>query len=933
MTRETDCPGSENHLDLLQEKIRELEAIKSELQQREEYLKKLTDSMPAGLIVVDGASHVILDANKTALTLFGAPAGEIIGNICHNFVCPNERGKCPIMDCGQKVDKAERLLLTADGGSIPVIKTVHPLYLPEKTLLLETFIDISERKMAEQDLLKERDRAQQLLDVAETIILALDNAGEVTLINRKGCSVLGCQESEVVGRNWFDSFLPQEMKPAVTSFFKELMEGKVAPEGYNENPIVTRSGEERTIAWHNTLLYDEEGNITGTLSSGEDITERQIADHALDALVESTVGTAGQDCFDRIVAGLCRWLTTDCALIARLGEGSIKSLAMQCDGSLSRDFSYELTGSPFERVITEEYFIRAEKMRQSFPKDEYLAHLETEAFAGTVVRDKQDKVIGLLCIISRRKMNWPQNLEKILDLMATKIASELDRSQTEESLSRFKSTLDSTLDCVFMFDPASLNFFYVNQGGIDQLGYSRQELLRMRPCEIMPRFDEKAFRTFIEPLTSGEQSSITFETIHRTKGGRDIPVEIFLQFIPGRNKHFVAIVRDITERKNIEAKLRQAYKMEAMGTLAGGIAHEFNNILTAILGFSDLAREEIPADNPAIQDINEVLKAANRAKELVHQILSFSRQADQKMHPIQLLPIVKEAIKLLRSSIPSTIEIGQDITAEDTTVLADPTQVHQLLMNLCTNAVHALEEEKGTIEVRLKRTRLQEGIVASGRQALLPGTYIELSVDDNGQGIDEAIINRIFDPFFTTKDVDKGTGMGLSVVHGIVESHQGAVTVESQVGRGSTFHVFFPAVDDKAPEIPLEYEPLPIGSERILFVDDEMVLAHMAKQMLERLGYQVSARTSSIEAFEAFRAHPDRFDLVITDQTMPNLTGEELAEKILAIRPDIPIILYTGYSTLVDEAKAKRAGISEFMLKPIEKAQLAKTIRKILEHP
>ncbi len=950
MLNETESLDVKDQPCSLRERIKELEATKAELQQSEEYLKQLTASMPAGLIVVDGETHIILNANKMAVTLFGAPEHEIIGKICHKFICPRELGNCPITDCGQTVDKAERVLLTADGGSIPIIKTVHPLRLPGKTLLLETFIDISDRKIAEQSLRKERDRVQQYLDVAGTIIMALDEKGAVILINRAGCAVLGCEEHEIVGRNWLENFLPPRIRHSVNSLFMQLMAGNVKPYECNENPVITASGEERIIAWHNTLLRDEHDKAVGTLSSGEDITERVLAEQALDALVESTVGTIGQDCFDKIVSGLCGWLGADCALIGRIENGEVHSLAMQLDGSMVPGYTYKLQGSPCESTIeqkycsgpgtakvlfptssSQSYCIHPEKVREKFPGNEHLAKLAAEAYAGTIIHDKNGRTIGLLHIVCRKKSNWPQNLTKILELMAAKVASELDRAQTEESLSQFKNTLDSTLDCVFMFDPESLRFFYVNQGAMDQLGYSREELLGMTPMDIKPHFDEPAFRALIEPLMRGEYSSTTFQTYHRSKSGNDIPVEIFLQFIPGNKKHFVAIVRDITERKNIETKLRQAYKMEAMGTLAGGIAHEFNNILTAILGFADLAKEEMPEGSLARGDINEVLKASNRAKNLVNQILSFSRQAEQqKMQPIQIQPVIKEALKLLRSSTPSTIEIVQNITTEDTTVKADPTQIHQLFMNLCTNALHAIENEKGVIEVTLKRTHLQAQNTAP-QVNLPPGEYIELCVRDTGKGMEESIISRIFDPFFTTKDVDKGTGMGLSVVHGIVESHQGAVSVESRVGNGSTFHVFFPVAEDEAPETPLDHEPVPTGSEQILFVDDEMVIAHMGKQMLERLGYKVTARTSSVEAFEAFRAQPDKFDLIITDQTMPNLTGEELAEKILAIRPHMPIILSTGYSSMVDEAKAKATGIREFIPKPVDRAKLAKTIRKVLE--
>jgi len=384
------------------------------------------------------------------------------------------------------------------------------------------------------------------------------------------------------------------------------------------------------------------------------------------------------------------------------------------------------------------------------------------------------------------------------------------------------------------------------------------------------------------------------------------------------------------EKKSLEMQLQQAQKMEAIGTLAGGIAHDFNNILSAIIGYSELALREVSEDTKLYSYVQGVRKAGKRARNLVSQILSFSRQSEEERKPIQIAPILKESLKLLRASLPATIEIRQNFGARLGNVMADPTQIHQVIMNLCTNAAHAMREKGGVLEVSLESADLDTFFAA--QHADIPsGTYLKLTVSDTGCGMTMDVIEKIFDPYFTTKEKGVGTGLGLAVIQGIVKSHGGTITVESNPGMGSSFTIFLPVVDEKESlSITSTFTFLPMGTERILYVDDEQELVDIATQMLESLAYEVVGTTSPVKALELFSANPGKFDLVITDMAMPKMTGVELSKECMRIRPDIPIILCTGFSEAVTEEEAKAMGMKAFVMKPIFKDKLALTITQVL---
>jgi PAS domain S-box-containing protein len=484
------------------------------------------------------------------------------------------------------------------------------------------------------------------------------------------------------------------------------------------------------------------------------------------------------------------------------------------------------------------------------------------------------------------------------------------------------------------------SFIQANPAYYQMLGFTEDELKQMTFRDFTHPKDLERQMPYVEQCRRGEIDNYQMDKRYIKKDGEIIWVNMIAAVIKdeaGKPLHTVIMVANITEikmaeanRQRLEAQLRRAQKMEAIGTLAGGIAHDFNNILGAIIGYSEMAIYDTEKNSLARNNMENVLKAGHRAKDLVKQILAFSRKSEQDKKIILITPIIKEVLMLLRASLPTTVEISQDIEPSLGAIFADPTQIHQIMMNLCTNSAHAMENTGGTLEVSASNVNLNPD-KAPQFQDLSPGQYVALAVKDSGHGMDSATLERIFDPYFSTKTKDRGTGMGLAVVHGIVKGHDGGIHVTSRPNKGTTVEILFPRTASVMQYDTEELNDLPGGQERILFVDDEETLIELGESMLIKLGYQVSTRTSSIEAIEAFKAKPQKFDLVISDMSMPNMTGEMLAQALLKIRPDIPIIICTGFSEQISEQKIDQSGIKSFLMKPLTIRELARTVRKVLD--
>ncbi|MHB8067881.1 MAG: hybrid sensor histidine kinase/response regulator [Desulfobaccales bacterium] len=518
-----------------------------------------------------------------------------------------------------------------------------------------------------------------------------------------------------------------------------------------------------------------------------------------------------------------------------------------------------------------------------------------------------------------------------------------ERQLAERSLAeqfKFLQLLIDSIPSPVFYKDANGIYQGCNQSLADFLGRPKEAIIGKTVFDTYPKEQAEEYFQMDQELFQHPGTQIYESVMERSDGtirNFIFSKATFVDF-SGKVAGLIGIMTDITERKQteeaklkLEAQLRQAQKMEAIGTLAGGIAHDFNNILSAVIGYAEMIQMFHKSEDPEVRrDVGEILRASLRAKDLVQQILTFSRRAEQDRRPIKLPPIIKESLKFLRASLPSTIEIHQFLDPEVGPVLADPTQMQQVVMNLCTNAAHAMQAKGGILEIRLSQAVIgKENNKETPR--LTSGVYAHMQVQDNGHGIPADILGRIFDPYFTTKEMGEGTGLGLAVVEGIIRSHRGAITVESEPGIGTVFHVFIPLVERSEITLPTETHTLiPKGQGRVLFVDDESALANLGQEILENLGYEVEALTSSATALEHFRQQPQQYDLAILDLTMPQMTGVELARELLQIRPGLPIILASGSAEKIHPEEIREIGIREVIMKPWSVRPLAEAIKKVL---
>ena len=756
-------------------------------------------------------------------------------------------------------------------------------------------------KQAKAALRYVQDEMEAILDATAESIVTIDRQGIVLSANRTVCKRLGVTKSNLLGRCIYDLFDPEVAQARRQKWTEVFDSGK---------PVQFEDIRAGMVFEQNAYpVFNAENLVEKVVVFALDITERKRAEEALRQNAET---------FRKLFE-----LAPDGIYLSDM-EGVF------IDGNRAAE---EIVGYKKEELIGQSYLTLGVLPPDQLPKAVALLNENLNGNATgpddlTLIRKDGESVTVEVMTIPITLQNQKAILGIARDISERKKAA----AALEESEEKYRNILESIDDGYYEVDLAG-NFTFFNDSMCRILGYPREELMGKNNREYMDEDNAKMiFKAFNTVYRTGlSTKALGWKLI--CKDGSECFVETVVSLITDADKKaigFRGIARDVTDRIRLEEQLRHAHKMESIGTLAGGVAHDFNNILHMIIGNTELALIDIPEDNPAHGNLEQVKSASLRAAGIVQQLLNFSRKTDREYKPIGAITVLQEALKFLRSTIPTTIEIRTRITTDETIIMADPIQINQVLINICTNAAQAMETSGGVIDVKVENVDLDDKDIVS-LPDLSAGEYVKTTIRDTGPGITPEIQDRIFDPYFTTKVAGEGSGMGLAVAHGIVKSHNGAIAVDSQVNQGTVFTIFFPAVPKKPVVTADSQAEIPQGKESILFVDDEETIADMAFLMLERLGYQVVKATDPSKALALFRSRPHEFDLVITDMTMPQMNGVQFSEKLNAIRSDIPVILCTGHSTLIDEQKVKQYGIAAYLAKPITMREMALTIRQVID--
>ncbi|HUX72631.1 MAG TPA: PAS domain S-box protein [Steroidobacteraceae bacterium] len=852
--------------------------------------------------------------NKGAEKIFGYSAAEMLGTSILRLI-PAERHaeETQILEQikrGHSVEHLETLRITKDGRRIHVSVTSSPIQDHTGKIIGVSKVsrDITARKRVEEDLRSSHAQLEQMTTHSAAVIYQLRMAGQNVVpigVSANITAILGFTQAETLSYEWWLAALhPDDRELAIASIANTLRQGT----NRTEYRIRHKQGGYRWIEDNRRVILDGAGQPLEIIGVWMDVTERKQAElrirqlsQAVEQSPVSIVITDSQGRIEYVNARLCE--LTGYAAADLNGQNPRLWKSGETLPGKYRDLWATISAG---NIWYGEFHNRKKN-----------GDLYWESASVAPITDAAGRITHFLAVkedITERK-RLEQEARWRTTLMEAQLNSSLDGILMLDEQGR--KILDNQRFNDIHKMPAAIAGSNVTEQRLNfvagQVKDPKRFLQRLAHLNAHP---EEVSRDEIEMLDGTILDR--YSSPVRDKAGKYY----------GR----IFAFRDITQHRKLEQQFHQAQKMESIGQLAGGIAHDFNNILGAIIGYTDLARAQLADDGFGAQCLDEIAKASGRATDLVRQILTFSRQQEHERKPTRLDEAVVEALKLLRASVPTAVEFNTSLS-EVPPVLADPTAIHQIVMNLGTNAWYAMKARPGTLTVELAAMDLSADF-AAGHADLKPGSYVRLTVGDTGTGMDAATLNRIFDPFFTTKPVGEGTGLGLAVVHGIMKSHEGSITVYSQVGEGTVFHLYFPALAAAKAAPARKSDAVPQGSgARILFVDDEEPLAWLGKRMLERLGYVVTVQTNPLHALAAFREQPGEFDLVLTDFTMPNASGTSLAAQLLELQPGLPIILLSGYRGVMTEEKVKELGFRELLLKPYTIRSLGESVYRVLHPP
>ncbi|MGC8603421.1 MAG: PAS domain S-box protein, partial [Desulfomonilaceae bacterium] len=829
-----DANGRPRFLLGVSEDITERKKAEESLRKIEERFRKSFKNNPAFLSIVRMKNKEILEVNDAWKEMLGYSRGEAIGRTTMDVGIYDDETWTSIIEEAKlngSVRNVEATIRNRKGEGRVVLVSREVIEITDEPCLLSMGLDITERKRMEAELRK----FKTILDRANYGNAISDLEGNIIYVNATFARMHGYEISDCVNRH-LSMFHSEEQMPKIMRSMEALMQ-----DGEFESWELWHKRKDGTTfptLMNGMVIPDENGKPVALSVTTVDISALKKIENEL-RQSEERFRTAFRT-------------TPDSISISRFSDGRLVEINdgfMKLSG-FTRD---EVIGKTSIEIDIWVNAVDRKRLTDAVARHGQLNNMEAQ------FRMKDGSVRTGLVSGRALTLNESPHL-----LLVVRDISDIKRSQAERM--KLATTVDQAAESVIVTDTDG-NIEYVNPAFERISGYSKEEVIGQNPRILKSgEHPDSFYKDLWTTITNG--NIWTGKFINKVKDGAFIHEQSTIspvRDLAGNIVNFVGVARDVTREELLQQQLLQAQKMEAIGTLAGGIAHDFNNILFAIIGNTELAMDEIPADNPAHRDLQNVLNASTRAAEMVKQILTFSRQGQVERKPLDIIPIVKEVLKFLGATIPATIEIKGTIEPDQGKILGDPTQIHQILMNLCVNAVHAMKDKGGVLTVDLCSVCVDQE--SSGdHHNVTPGNYLRLTVSDTGQGIRPEILDRIFEPYFTTKNLGEGTGFGLSVVHGIVRSHNGEITVDSQVGAGSSFYVYLPTIEQElGPQNEFKPESLPTGSERILLVDDDSMLVQMVKSKLEKLGYEIVATTNPVEALSLFHEKPERFDLVFTD--------------------------------------------------------------------